>query len=102
MDEHERAGINTAVRVALAMTGGSVEDLQKHFRLRSKPGKTAAARLQKALRDLQKAIRDPDLPDDVRLILPDHDPAHWRIERGKTGKRRFNYKAQKKLEAAEA
>jgi len=91
-----------AVHVALAMTGGSVEDLQKHFRLRGNPGRRAAARLHKALRDLQRAIRHPDLPADIRLIMPDDDPEHWRIERGEADNRRFNYKAQKKLEAAEA
>jgi hypothetical protein len=94
-----------AVHVALLLVDGDAEDLQRSFQRRGKPGKRAADRMHRALQDLHRASCDPNLPDDLRSILPD-DPARWiedfKALRVKAGKKRFHYKAQKRLVAAEA
>jgi len=104
-NEHRRAECVNAVHVTLAMITGYAKDLQRFSERRGKPGKRATDRLDKALQDLQNAIQDPNLSDELRQFVSPDDLARaikrvneeWK----KTGKQRFYYKAQKRLVAAE-
>jgi hypothetical protein len=107
-DEHLRAECVNAVHLALSGVSGYAKDMQQHARRRGMPGKRADARLHKVLRDLQKAIQDPNLnpnvSDYLRRIFPSvdlaHVIAHVEEERTKPGGKRYPYKAQNKLMAA--
>ena len=104
-DEHRRTECVNAVHVALSMVGGHAKDLQRHSQRRGKPGKPAAERLRKALKDLQRAIGDPNLSDELRQIISPHDLArgieHVNATRIKADEKRYPYKASVKNMAAE-
>jgi hypothetical protein len=116
-DHPRRAECVNAVHVALLMVGGTAKDMQRASQRKGKPGKRAAERLHKALEDLQRALQDPNLPLDLFQIgsavpgtafphgISLYDLARW-IEhvneaRTKADKKRYPYKALKKMTAAE-
>jgi len=88
-NEHRRAECVNAVHVTLAMITGYAKDLQRFSERRGKPGKRATDRLDKALQDLQNAIQDPNLSDELRQFVSPDDLARAikRVneERKKTG-----------------
>jgi hypothetical protein len=103
-DEKLRAKCKIAVHVALSMTSRQDKTWQRYRRPSSKPAQRAADRLHKALKGLQRAIRNPDLSDELWAILPDGEPERlierFDAVRKGTGKR-FYYKASKKEFCAE-
>lgn len=103
-DEASRAKCMNAVRIALLMTSRQDKTWQRYVRRRSKPTQRAAARLHQVLQDLQRAIRDPNLSDELWSILPDGEPERLiervNAARKETGKR-FYYKAHKRMAGAQ-
>ena len=118
-DERRRTECVNAVKVALSVFYRQDKTLRRQHRHKKKPTQEAADRLKKALQDLERAFRDPNLSDELYAILPDGEPrrlierfdaanaagnAAANAVREKTGKKRrerlFDYRARKKEAAA--
>jgi hypothetical protein len=107
--ENLRAEAINTVRMTLFITEGSEKDLWLHWQRSGKRGQKNTDKVRKLLVKLSETY--PKLPNEVRAALPaniDHDPMYWddwirRLDRArkKLVSRRFHYKAQKKLVAAQ-
>ena len=127
-DKHRHAECVTAVSLALVEIPKTDADIRRLFHSQTKPGKQAAGRLGTALKKLQKALNDTNTPENLRNLFPDEkhpDPAvPWRQDpirqeretslwlalwlkrieaaQKKTGRRKFHFKAMRKMVAAYA